>query len=91
MSKRKEVERLFLQLEQGGISRREFVTRTLALGLSMSSVGLLLSSCKGGDGGAAGGRDTAAGDVAAADLGPMEKELHLYNWSDYIAEDTVPN
>jgi spermidine/putrescine transport system substrate-binding protein len=26
-----------------------------------------------------------------ADLGPMEKELHLYNWSDYIAEDTVPN
>ena len=57
MSKRKEVERLFLQLEQGGISRREFVTRTLALGLSMSSVGLLLSSCKGGDGGAAGGRD----------------------------------
>ncbi len=26
-----------------------------------------------------------------ADLGPMEKELHIYNWSDYIAEDTVPN
>ena len=91
MSKRKEVERLVLQLEQGGISRREFVTRTLALGLSMSSVGLLLNACKGGDGGAAGGRDTTAGDVAAADLGPMEKELHLYNWSDYIAEDTVPN
>ena len=26
-----------------------------------------------------------------ADLGPMEKELHIYNWSDYIADDTVPN
>ena len=26
-----------------------------------------------------------------ADLGPIEKELHIYNWSDYIAEDTVPN
>ena len=21
----------------------------------------------------------------------MEKELHIYNWSDYIAQDTVPN
>ena len=91
MSRRKEVERLFLQLEQGGISRREFVTRTLGLGLSMSSVGLLLSSCKAPDDGAAGRRDTTAADVAGADLGPVEKELHLYNWSDYIAEDTVPN
>jgi spermidine/putrescine transport system substrate-binding protein len=26
-----------------------------------------------------------------ADLGPIEKELHIYNWSDYIADDTVPN
>ena len=91
MSKRKEVERLVLQLEHGGISRREFVTRTLALGLSMSSVGLLLNACQGGEGGAAGGRDTTGAEVAAEDLGPIEKELHLYNWSDYIAEDTVPN
>jgi len=91
VSKRKEVERLVLQLEQGGISRREFVTRTLALGLSMSSVGLLLNACQGGEGGAAGGRDTTGAEVAAEDLGPIEKELHLYNWSDYIAEDTVPN
>jgi spermidine/putrescine transport system substrate-binding protein len=91
VSKRKEVERLVLQLEHGGISRREFVTRTLALGLSMSSVGLLLNACQGGESGAAGGRDTTGAEVAAEDLGPIEKELHLYNWSDYIAEDTVPN
>jgi spermidine/putrescine transport system substrate-binding protein len=90
VSKRKEVERLVLQLERGGISRREFVSRTLALGLSMSSVGVLLNACKGGDGGGA-ARDTTGTEVAAADLGPIEKELHLYNWSDYIAEDTVPN
>jgi spermidine/putrescine transport system substrate-binding protein len=32
-----------------------------------------------------------AADSAAADLGPIEKELHIYNWSDYIAEHTVPN
>ncbi len=34
---------------------------------------------------------TSAATTGTADLGPMEKELHIYNWSDYIAEDTVPN
>jgi spermidine/putrescine transport system substrate-binding protein len=84
VSKGKELEGLVLQLEGGGISRREFVVRSLALGISMSTVGMLLSSCR---------RDArpASSDAAVADLGPIEKELHLYNWSDYIAEDTVPN
>ncbi len=88
MSKRTEVERLVEQLERGGVSRREFVSRALALGVSMSSVGLLLSACKGKEGSAG---DGTRADSAMADLGPMEKKLHLYNWSDYIAEDTVPN
>jgi spermidine/putrescine transport system substrate-binding protein len=57
----------------------------------MSSVGLLLSACKGKEGGAGAAGDSTAADAAMADLGPIEKELHLYNWSDYIAEDTVPN
>ncbi len=91
MSKRMEVERLVAQLERGGVSRREFVSRALALGLSMSSVGLLLSACKGKEGSAGSAGDSTAADAAMADLGPIEKELHLYNWSDYIAEDTVPN
>jgi spermidine/putrescine transport system substrate-binding protein len=91
VSKRKEVERLVEQLERGGVSRREFVSRALALGLSMSSVGLLLSACKGKEGSAGAAGDSTAADAAMADLGPMEKQLHLYNWSDYIAEDTVPN
>jgi spermidine/putrescine transport system substrate-binding protein len=86
VSKRKEVERLVEQLERGGIPRREFVLRALALGLSVSSVGALLQACQR--------KDKAAGtgaDSEVADLGPIEKELHIYNWSDYIAEDTVPN
>ena len=91
MSKRKEVEHLVEQLERGGVSRREFVSQALALGLSMSSVGLLLSACKGKGGSAGAAGDSTAADSAMADLGPMEKQLHLYNWSDYIAEDTVPN
>ena len=92
MDKRKEIERLVSQLEHGGISRREFVWRAFGLGLSVSSVGLILAACGGGkEGGkAAGSADTAAAGEMA-DLGPMEKELHIYNWSDYIAEDTVPN
>ncbi len=87
MDRRKEIERLVSQLEHGGLSRREFVWRAFGLGLSVSSVGLLLAACGGKDGG---GAEGAAGGQAG-DLGPIEKELHIYNWSDYIAEDTVPN
>jgi spermidine/putrescine transport system substrate-binding protein len=92
VNKRKEVEYLVAQLERGGISRRDFVWRALGLGLSLSSVSLLLSACGGGkEGGAPGASADSAAAPAMADLGPMEKELHIYNWSDYIAEDTVPN
>ena len=53
MSRRQEIERLVERLERGGVSRREFVFRATALGLSLSSVGLLLNACKGKEGGAA--------------------------------------
>src|SRR5687768_15517472 len=88
MSKRKELERLVSELESGGVSRRDFVRRAMALGLSVGSVGALLSACGGGERGGESGERAAQGE---AELGPMEKELHIYNWSDYIAEDTVPN
>jgi spermidine/putrescine transport system substrate-binding protein len=87
VSKRKEVERLVEQLERGGVSRREFVVRAFALGLSLSSVGLLLQACQRKDKPVAGAGTTDS----MPDLGPIEKDLHVYNWSDYIAEDTVPN
>ena len=89
MSKREQLERLVGELESGGISRRDFVWRAMALGLSVSSVGTLLSACSGGDKGEKAGEGTGA--AAEAELGPIEKELHIYNWSDYIADDTVPN
>lgn len=90
MKQRSDIERLVSQLEQGGISRREFVWRAVGLGLSVSSANLLLVACQGKKNAAAGAADSPAGG-AMADLGPIEKELHIYNWSDYIAEDTVPN
>jgi spermidine/putrescine transport system substrate-binding protein len=82
------ISRLVSQLETGVISRREFVGRAMGLGFSLSSVSLLLAACKGKEETA---RDGRAGAGEMAELGPIEKELHIYNWSDYIAEDTVPN
>jgi spermidine/putrescine transport system substrate-binding protein len=69
-------------LESGKVTRREFIGRSGTLGLGLSSLGAILTAC---------GRDRSAGDGRTADLGPLEKELHIYNWSDYIAEDTIPN
>jgi spermidine/putrescine transport system substrate-binding protein len=91
VEKRKEIERLVEGLESGGVSRREFVVRALALGLSVSSVGVLLNACKGKERVAATSADSTGAATQMADLGPIEKELHIYNWSDYIAENTVPN
>ena len=88
--KRKEIKRLVEQLERGVLPRREFLLRALGLGLSLSSVGLLLEACQeGGKSANAGARNGTEGTLA--DLGPLEKELHIYNWSDYIGQDTVSN
>jgi spermidine/putrescine transport system substrate-binding protein len=91
VEKRKEIEHLVEGLESGGVSRREFVVRALALGLSVSSVGVLLNACKGKERAAATSADSTGAATQMADLGPIEKELHIYNWSDYIAENTVPD
>jgi spermidine/putrescine transport system substrate-binding protein len=81
---REELEQLTRALQTGGVSRREFVVQAVALGVSLSAIGTILTACKPKDSGQASG-------AAMADLGPIEKELNIYNWSDYIAEDTVPN
>jgi spermidine/putrescine transport system substrate-binding protein len=85
MPREQEVQRLVLDFEAGGVSRREFVRRATALGLSVGTVGMILTAC----GGEKAARRPAGGEMA--DLGPIGKELNIYNWSDYIAEDTVPN
>ncbi len=82
MSKRMETEQLVEGLVAGGVSRREFVTRATALGLSLSTISLVLTAC---------GKKEAPALAAGADLPELEKELNIYSWSDYIAEDTIPN
>jgi spermidine/putrescine transport system substrate-binding protein len=89
MSKRTDAERLLRQLGSGGIPRREFVVRALGLGLSLSSVGALLQGCRRE--GKTRGAASDGPQSAMAELGPIGKELHIYNWSDYIADNTVPN
>jgi spermidine/putrescine transport system substrate-binding protein len=76
-----EIRQLLEQLNRGAIGRREFVNRAIALGLSLSSISVLLGSCRS--------QDERAD--ASSELGPIEKELRIYNWSDYLAEDTIPN
>jgi spermidine/putrescine transport system substrate-binding protein len=90
VSKRHEAERLVNEVLRGGVSRREFVTRAMALGLSLSTIGAVLTSCAKKDADKNASADSAGGEQMA-DLGPIEKELNIYNWSDYIAEDTIPN
>jgi spermidine/putrescine transport system substrate-binding protein len=89
VARRERLEHLVEQLQRGGITRREFVRRAAALGLSVGSVGVLLAACGGRDAGPATGGGNGAAPGQAAGLGPLEKELHIYNWSDYIAGDTV--
>ena len=82
MEKERELERLLNGLRGGTVSRREFVSRTLGLGLRLGVAGSILAAC--------GRREETRAAAAPADLGPIERELHIYNWSDYIADETVP-
>ena len=52
-------------------------------GLLVATVALVLAAC----GGKKEAEQTAAGQAPA----PEEKVLNVYNWSDYIAEETIPD
>jgi spermidine/putrescine-binding protein len=62
------------------LSRRSLILRALAAGLSWSSLPLLLHGCA---------RVPAAVDDPNAELGPLESTLNIYNWSDYVAPETL--
>src|SRR5215218_9883979 len=62
------------------VSCRKFLLAGLTAGLCLP-LGVILEACRRADRPVSG----------TAELPPLEKELHIYNWSDYIAEDTVSN
>lgn len=72
------VEALRAALAEGRVDRRTFVRQAGALGLSLSAIGTMLAAC----------RPRAEGGADAA-LPALEAELHVYNWSDYVAPDTI--
>jgi spermidine/putrescine-binding protein len=75
------MEQLTRTLLAGRIGRREFVERALGLGTSVATIAALLGAC--------GGRDGAPAEEGAP--GPIEGELAIYNWSDYVAPNTIPD
>ena len=88
--KRDEADRMFQQYLAGSLDRRTFVTRLLAAGASVTGVAALLEAC-GGRGPAEGEKkDEAAAPADPDKMNEIGTELSIYNWSDYIAEDTVP-
>jgi spermidine/putrescine-binding protein len=62
------------------LARREFLRRVVGGGLAAANLGLF--GCVG---------SKPAATTVPGDLGPIEKDLNLYLWSDYLADDTVPN
>jgi spermidine/putrescine-binding protein len=87
-----EVTALLRSLGTDTMDRRVFARRALALGASAATVAGLLAACRpvGDDLAPA---ERAARDAATAReaLGPIETHLSIYNWSDYVAPDTIPN
>lgn len=83
MDRMRQIERLAEALASGALDRREFLLRAAAAGLGATGAGLLLQACGGGTGG---GDEGAVADVSDA----LEDRLAIYNWSDYIADDTIP-
>ncbi|MGE0441401.1 MAG: spermidine/putrescine ABC transporter substrate-binding protein [Gemmatimonadales bacterium] len=69
-------------LLSGRLTRREFIVRASAAGLSLPAASALLAAC---------GKGSPGDAPASGDLGPIEKDLNLYLWSDYLADDTIPN
>lgn len=90
MDNEKKALQLVEDLAVGRRSRREFVRDALAMGLGLSTIGAVLQAC-GGEEKKVEAPPAPVGPPPEPQLGPVEGELHIYNWSDYIAEDTVAN
>lgn len=79
------------------LARRDFVRGALALGIGLPSIAAMLQACSTPEAppkappAEPAGAGAQAAPAGPPDLGEMEKELKIYNWSDYIAEDTVAN
>lgn len=61
-------------------TRRGFLSRAVAMALAAPGSAWLLEACRDGSG---------APRAGSGELGPIESELNIYNWSDYIAPQVI--
>lgn len=66
-------------LEAGRIGRRDFLRECIRWGLSAPAASAFLHACAPGDRPERSGRERG-----------LEDRLNIYNWSDYVAEETIP-
>jgi len=72
---------LLQALQRGRLSRRDFITRALTAGAGLPAIAAVLAAC--------GGKGKEAGAAPLGVPAALEKELAIYNWSDYIGETTM--
>jgi spermidine/putrescine-binding protein len=87
MSDLRRLEKLARAVETGRLTRRDFLREATALGIGLSAAAQFLAACAKGEP----GEKQASGGEGAAASAELEKELNVYNWSDYIAKETIPN
>jgi len=63
-------------------TRKEFLAACARAGLSPATASLLASCVTRRE-------PPPANEAAVAAAGPLERELRIFNWSDYIAADTI--
>jgi len=73
---RRDLEGLVREVAHHTITRRQFLERGLALGLSVSAIGTVLAAC--------GGDEAEPGASPEAIDTTLPDQLNLYNWSDYL-------
>jgi len=77
---KKMIDQLAEALDAKILTRRDFIKKSTALGLSMAGALSIAESF--------GSREAYAAQV---DRSKLSKELNIYNWSDYIGKDTIRN
>jgi spermidine/putrescine transport system substrate-binding protein len=76
------IDALVETFESGSLTRRDFIKKATALGVSIGAALTIADSFFTG---------TRKAYAAQVDRSKLSKQLNIYNWSDYIAEDTIPN
>ncbi len=82
MRNTRKIDHLVQAFAEGRLTRRDFMKKSAALGLSLAVAGSMAERFF---------IQTRKAYAAEVDRSKLSKELNIYNWSDYIAEDTIPN